>query len=103
MWPAAAPNRQRPDETGGTGCDADAGASTVSQNLALMHRCWVTVAETSPTGLAMSVTVTDIGVAPFTSASTAWRSAQTSAAAMLGPAAAGGLRVRVPVFQMGSG
>ena len=68
-----------------------------------MQRCWVTVAETSPTGLAMSVTVTDIGVAPFTSASTAWRSAQTSAAAILGPAAAEGLRVRVPVFQMGRG
>ena len=63
--------------------------STVSRNLALMQkRGWVTVAETSPTGRAMSVTIADIGVAVFTSASTAWRSAQTSAATMLGPAAA---------------
>jgi hypothetical protein len=36
----------------------------------------------------MSVSITDTGVSVFTSASTAWRSAQTSAAAMLGPAAA---------------
>lgn len=63
--------------------------STVSRNLALMQkRGWVTVVETSPTGRAMSVTITGTGVATFTSASTAWRGAQTSAAAMLGPAAA---------------
>jgi DNA-binding MarR family transcriptional regulator len=63
--------------------------STVSRNLALMQkRGWVTVAETSPTGRAMSVTVSDTGAAAFTSASTAWRSAQTNAATMLGPAAA---------------
>src|SRR5712691_1121508 len=63
--------------------------STVSRNLALMQkRGWVTVAETSPTGRAMSVTIADTGVAAFTSASTAWRSAQASAAKMLGPAAA---------------
>ena len=60
--------------------------STVSRNLALMQkRGWVTVAETSPTGRAMSVTITGTGVAAFTSASTAWRSAQTSAARILGP------------------
>ncbi|HUE60444.1 MAG TPA: helix-turn-helix domain-containing protein, partial [Acidimicrobiales bacterium] len=63
--------------------------STVSRNLALMQkRGWVTVVETSPTGRAMSVTIAAPGVAAFTSASTAWRSAQTSAATMLGPAAA---------------
>jgi DNA-binding MarR family transcriptional regulator len=63
--------------------------SSVSRNLALMKtRGWVTVVETSPTGRAMSVTITDTGVAAFTSASSAWRGAQTSAAAMLGPAAA---------------
>jgi DNA-binding MarR family transcriptional regulator len=63
--------------------------STVSRNLALMQkRGWVTVVETSPTGRAMSVTIADTGVAAFTSASTAWRSAQTSAATLLGPAAA---------------
>jgi DNA-binding MarR family transcriptional regulator len=63
--------------------------STVSRNLALMQkRGWVTVVETSPTGRAMSVTIADTGVAAFTSASTAWRHAQTSAATMLGPAAA---------------
>jgi len=63
--------------------------SSVSRNLALMKtRGWVAVVETSPTGRAMSVTITDTGVAAFTSASTAWRGAQTSAAAMLGPAAA---------------
>src|SRR5690349_22779225 len=51
---------------------------------------WVTTVETSPPGRAMSVTITDTGVSAFTSASAsaAWRSAQTSAAAMLGPAAA---------------
>jgi DNA-binding MarR family transcriptional regulator len=63
--------------------------STVNRNLALMkERGWVTTAETSPTGRAMSVTITDTGVSAFTSASTAWHSAQTSAAAMLGPTAA---------------
>jgi DNA-binding MarR family transcriptional regulator len=63
--------------------------STVSRNLALLqNRGWVTVAETSPAGRARSVTITGSGVAAFTSASTAWRSAQTSAAAMLGPAVA---------------
>jgi DNA-binding MarR family transcriptional regulator len=62
--------------------------STVSRNLALMkERGWVTVEETSPTGRAMSVTITDTGVAAFTSASTAWRSAQTTAAEILGSAA----------------
>jgi DNA-binding MarR family transcriptional regulator len=63
--------------------------STVSRNLALMEkRGWVTVVETSPTGRTMSVTIADTGVAAFTSAITAWRSAQTCAATMLGPAAA---------------
>jgi hypothetical protein len=63
--------------------------STVSRNLALMQkRGWVTIVETSPTGRAMSVTIAAPGVPAFTSASTAWRSAQTSAATMLGPAAA---------------
>jgi DNA-binding MarR family transcriptional regulator len=63
--------------------------STISRNLALMQkRGWVTVAETSPTGRAMSVIIAGPGVAAFTSASAAWRSAQTSAATMLGPAAA---------------
>jgi DNA-binding MarR family transcriptional regulator len=63
--------------------------STISRNLTLMQkRCWVTVVETSPTGRAMSVIITDTGVASFTSASTAWRSAQISAATRLGPAAA---------------
>jgi DNA-binding MarR family transcriptional regulator len=59
--------------------------STVSRNLALMQkRAWVTVAETSPTGRAMSVTITGTGVAAFTRASAAWRRAQTTAAAILG-------------------
>jgi DNA-binding MarR family transcriptional regulator len=63
--------------------------STVSRNLALMkERGWVTTVETSPTGRAMSVTITDTGLTAFTSASTAWRNAQTSAAALLGPFAA---------------
>jgi DNA-binding MarR family transcriptional regulator len=63
--------------------------STVSRNLALMQkRGWVTVVETSPTGRAMSVTIADTGVAAFTSATAAWRSAQITAATMLGPAAA---------------
>jgi DNA-binding MarR family transcriptional regulator len=62
--------------------------STVSRSLALMmERGLVTVVETSPTGRAMSVTVTDTGVVAFTSANTAWRDAQTSAAAILGPTA----------------
>ena len=60
--------------------------STVSRNLALMQKKgWVTGAEISPTGRAMSVTITDTGVAAFTRASTAWRSAQTTAARILGP------------------
>ena len=59
--------------------------STVSRNLALMQkRGWVSVAETSPTGRAVSVTITGTGAAAFTSASTAWRSAQTTAAGILG-------------------
>jgi hypothetical protein len=36
----------------------------------------------------MSVSITDTGRATFTSANTAWRSAQAGAAKMLGPAAA---------------
>ena len=60
--------------------------STVSRNLALMQkRGWVTVAETSPTGRAMSVTITGTGEAAFTRASTAWHSAQITAARILGP------------------
>src|SRR5260370_15409664 len=60
--------------------------STVSRNLALMQkRGWVTAAEISPTGRAMSVTITCTGVAAFTRASTASRSAQTTAASILGP------------------
>ena len=63
--------------------------STVSRNLTLMkERGWVTAVETSPTGRAMSVTITDTGLTAFTSARTAWRSAQTSAATLLGPSAA---------------
>jgi DNA-binding MarR family transcriptional regulator len=59
--------------------------STVSRNLALMQkRGWVAVAETSPTGRAMSVTITGTGVAAFTRASTAWRSAQATAVGILG-------------------
>jgi len=60
--------------------------STVSRNLALMQkRGWVTAAEISPTGRAMSVTITGTGAAAFTRASSAWRSAQTTAARILGP------------------
>ena len=59
--------------------------STVSRNLALMQKKgWVTVAETSPTGRAMSVTITRTGITAFTRASTAWRSAQTTAVRILG-------------------
>ena len=54
--------------------------STVSRNLALMQkRGWVTVAETSPAGRAMSVTITGTGVAAFTGACTAWRGAHKPA------------------------
>ena len=60
--------------------------STVNRNLALMQkRGWITVAETSPTGRAMSVTISGTGAAAFTRASSAWRSAQTTAAGLLGP------------------
>ena len=63
--------------------------STVSRNLALMQdRGWVAVAETSATGRAMAVTVTDAGLAAFTGASAAWRRAQADAARILGPGAA---------------
>lgn len=63
--------------------------STISRNLALLQdRGWVAVAETSATGRAMSVTITDAGIAAFASASAAWRRAQANAARMLGPDAA---------------
>ena len=63
--------------------------STISRSLALMqNRGWVAVAETSATGRAMSVTITDAGIAAFTSAGTAWRRAQADAAKILGPDAA---------------
>ena len=63
--------------------------STINRNLALMqNRGWVAAAETSATGRAMSVTITDAGRAAFTSAVTAWRRAQADAARMLGPDAA---------------
>jgi DNA-binding MarR family transcriptional regulator len=63
--------------------------STINRNLALMqNRGWVAVAETSATGRAMSVTITDTGITAFTSAVTAWRRAQADAARMLGPDAA---------------
>lgn len=59
--------------------------STVSRNLGLMQkRGWVSVAETSPTGRAMSVTITGAGAAAFTRATTAWRSAQATTAGILG-------------------
>jgi DNA-binding MarR family transcriptional regulator len=63
--------------------------STLSRNLALMQKKgWVAVAETSATGRAMSVTVTNAGAAAFTSADSAWRRAQADTARMLGPDAA---------------
>lgn len=63
--------------------------STISRNLALMqNRGWVAVTETSATGRAMSVTITDAGMTVFTSAGTAWRRAQADATRMLGPDAA---------------
>ncbi|HEX4661497.1 MAG TPA: MarR family winged helix-turn-helix transcriptional regulator [Streptosporangiaceae bacterium] len=63
--------------------------STISRNLALMQkRGWVAAAETSATGRAMSVTITDVGIAAFTGAGTAWRRAQADAVRMLGPDAA---------------
>ena len=63
--------------------------STVSRNVALMRdRGWVAVTETSATGRAMSVTITDADITAFTSAGTAWRRAQADAAMMLGPDAA---------------
>jgi DNA-binding MarR family transcriptional regulator len=59
--------------------------STISRNLALMQdKGWVATAETSATGRAMSVTVTDAGLAALVGASTAWRSAQADAVRMLG-------------------
>jgi DNA-binding MarR family transcriptional regulator len=63
--------------------------STINRNLALMqNRGWVAAAETSATGRAMSVTITDAGRAVFTSAVTAWRRAQADAARLLGQDAA---------------
>lgn len=63
--------------------------STISRNLALLQkRGWVAVAETSATGRAMSVTISDAGRAALTSTDTVWRRAQAAAAEMLGPDAA---------------
>jgi hypothetical protein len=50
----------------------------------MQKKGWVTVAETSPTGRAMSVTITRTGVTAFTRASTAWRTAQATAVGILG-------------------
>jgi DNA-binding MarR family transcriptional regulator len=62
--------------------------STVNRNLAIMQkRGWVTVVERSPTGRAMTVTIADAGLVAYTSASTAWHSAQSATASILGPAA----------------
>lgn len=63
--------------------------SSVSRNLALMQKNgWVGAVETSATGRAMSVTITDAGVAVFAGAGAAWRRAQADMAGMLGPEAA---------------
>jgi DNA-binding MarR family transcriptional regulator len=63
--------------------------STISRNLALMQtRGWVAVTETSATGRAVSVTITDAGLAAFARAETAWRRAQADAVRLLGPDAA---------------
>jgi len=63
--------------------------STISRDLALMqNRALVGTAQASATGRAMSVMITDAGIAAFTSAGTAWRRAQADAARMLGPDAA---------------
>ena len=63
--------------------------STMNRNLALLQdKGWVAAAETSATGRAMAVTITDAGTAAFTGAVTAWRRAQADAAKMLGPDAA---------------
>jgi DNA-binding MarR family transcriptional regulator len=62
--------------------------STVSRNLAILQqRGWITVVESSPTGRAMSVTIADAGLDAYTRASSAWHSAQSTAASMLGPGA----------------
>jgi DNA-binding MarR family transcriptional regulator len=63
--------------------------STISRNLALLQkRSWVSVAETSATGRAMSVTISEAGTVALTSTGTVWRRAQADAAEMLGPDAA---------------
>ncbi|MGW7008371.1 MarR family winged helix-turn-helix transcriptional regulator [Streptomyces sp. NPDC054933] len=60
--------------------------STVSRNLALMQKNgWIAAVETSATGRAMSVTITEAGVAAFARAGSAWRRAQADAVKMLGP------------------
>ena len=63
--------------------------STVSRNLAIMQKNgWIAAVETSATGRAMSVAITEAGVAAFTRAGSAWRRAQADAVKMLGPDAA---------------
>jgi hypothetical protein len=54
----------------------------------MQKRGWIAAADTSLTGRAMSVTVTDAGKVAFTRTSNAWRRAQADAAKMLGPNAA---------------
>jgi DNA-binding MarR family transcriptional regulator len=63
--------------------------STLNRNLALMQKHeWIAVTETSATGRAMSVTITDAGREAFTRAGAAWRSAQAEVVKMLGADAA---------------
>jgi DNA-binding MarR family transcriptional regulator len=60
--------------------------STMSRNLAIMQKNgWIAPVETSATGRAMSVAITEAGVAAFTRAGSAWRRAQADAVKMLGP------------------
>src|SRR5487761_1665029 len=86
---AARPQRQYSASANGPTARLMLVRSTISRNLALMqNRGWVAVTETSATGRAMSVAITDTGITAFTSAGTAWRRAQAAAARMLGPDAA---------------
>ena len=78
--------------------------STISRNLALLQKKgWIAAAETSATGRAMSVAITDAGRAAFAGADAAWRRAQAEATRMLGPDAAAlldqWLRVETPAPQ----
>jgi DNA-binding MarR family transcriptional regulator len=81
--------------------------STISRNIALLHdRGWTAPGARSPSGRAMTVAITDEGVAAISAADQAWAAAQHTVAARLGPRAVATLNgwlanLRIPAVDPG--